>query len=215
MTQTISAVIAALFAWITDTIGALGYAGVVFLMALESAGIPLPSEVIMPFSGYLALTGRFTLFNASLAGAVGCLLGSLAAYWVSAAGGRPLLERYGRYVLISRHDLAMADRWFGRWGGATVFVGRLLPAVRTYISFPAGVARVGLWRFSLYTFVGSLLWCYLLAWIGFRLGERWASIRRAFEGFEILIAAVILAGIVWWVWRHLRLRDAPASRVVK
>lgn len=199
--------IAAVGSFIINTISALGYAGVVILMALESAGIPLPSEIIMPFSGYLALTGRFTLFGAALAGAVGCLVGSLGAYWVSAAGGRRLLERYGRYVLISQHDLAMADRWFARWGGAAVFVGRLLPVVRTYISFPAGIARVGLWRFSLYTFIGSLIWTYLLAWIGLRLGERWASIRRAFEGFEVLIVLVLLAGIVWWVRRHLRVRD--------
>lgn len=200
--------IAAVGSFIIDTISALGYGGVVMLMALESAGIPLPSEIIMPFSGYLVLTGRFTLSGAALAGAVGCLVGSLGAYWVSAVGGRRLLERYGRYVLISKHDLALADRWFARWGSATVFVGRLLPVVRTYISFPAGIARVGLWRFSLYTFIGSLIWTYLLAWIGLRLGVRWASIRRAFEGFEVLIVLVLLAGIVWWVRRHLGTRDA-------
>lgn len=194
--------------FIITTIDSMGYPGVVILMAFESAGFPLPSEVIMPFSGYLALTGRFTLVGAALAGGLGCLLGSLGAYWVSAVGGRPLLERYGRYVLISRHDLAMADRWFARWGNAIVFIGRLLPIVRTYISFPAGVARVGLWRFSIYTFVGSVIWSYLLAWIGLRLGERWASIRRTFEGFEIVIALVLMAGIVWWVRRHFRLRHA-------
>ena len=199
--------IAAVGSFIINTISALGYAGVVILMALESAGFPLPSEIIMPFSGYLVLTGRFTLFGAALAGAVGCLVGSLGAYWVSAVGGRQLLERYGRYVLISKHDLALADRWFARWGGAAVFVGRLLPVVRTYISFPAGIARVDLWRFSLYTFIGSLIWTYLLAWIGLRLGERWASIRRAFEGFEVLIVLVLLVGMVWWVRRHLRVRD--------
>jgi len=199
--------IAAVGSFIINTISALGYAGVVILMALESAGFPLPSEIIMPFSGYLVLTGRFTLFGAALAGAVGCLVGSLGAYWVSAVGGRQLLERYGRYVLISKHDLALADRWFARWGGAAVFVGRLLPVVRTYISFPAGIARVGLWRFSLYTFIGSLIWTYLLAWIGLRLGERWASIRRAFEGFEVLIVLVLLVGIVWGVRRQLRVRE--------
>lgn len=194
--------------FIITTIDSMGYPGIVILMAFESAGFPLPSEVIMPFSGYLALTGRFTLVGAAVAGGLGCLLGSLGAYWVSAVGGRPLLERYGRYVLISRHDLAMADRWFARWGNAIVFIGRLLPIVRTYISFPAGVARVGLWRFSIYTFVGSVIWSYLLAWIGLRLGERWASIRRTFEGFEIVIALVLMVGIVWWVRRHFRLRHA-------
>jgi membrane protein DedA with SNARE-associated domain len=203
----VSRIFAALTSFIVGAIATLGYPGVVILMAFESAGVPLPSEVIMPFSGYLALTGRFTLWGAALAGGLGCLLGSLAAYWASAVGGRPLLERYGRYILISRHDLALADRWFARWGDATVFVGRLLPIVRTYISFPAGVARVGLWRFSFYTFVGSVIWSYLLAWIGMRLGERWASIREAFEGFELVIALLLVAGIIWWIRRHLRVRQ--------
>ncbi len=199
--------LAAISGVIINSIATLGYAGVVVLMALESSGFPFPSEIIMPFSGYLVLTGRFTLVGAALAGAVGCLVGSLAAFWVSAVGGRPLLERYGRYVLFSKHDLAIADRGFARRGNLIVFVGRLLPVIRTYISFPAGIARMNLWRFAVYTFVGSLIWTYFLAWLGLRLGAQWASIRHVFEQFDVVIGILLLAGIVWWARRHLRVRD--------
>ncbi len=200
--------IAAVASAIITVIATFGYLGVVALMALESAGFPLPSEIIMPFAGYLVLTGQFTLPGAALAGALGCLVGSLGAYWVSAAKGRPWLERYGRFVLFSRRDLALADRSFARWGDAIVFVGRLMPVVRTYISFPAGVARMNLRRFSWYTFVGSLIWTYLLAWIGLRLGAEWASIRAVFERFDLVIAMLLLAGVVWWVRRALRTTKA-------
>ncbi len=199
--------LAAAASFIITSIATLGYGGIIFLMALESCGMPLPSEIIMPFSGYLVLLGRFTLMGAAVAGAVGCLVGSLAGFWVSAVGGRPLLERYGRYVLFSKHDLALADRWFARWGDIIVFVGRLLPVVRTFISFPAGIARMNLLRFSIYTFVGSLIWTYLLAWIGLRLGAQWASIQPVFERFQGVIVVLLLGGLVWWVRRHLRVRD--------
>src|SRR6266851_9820197 len=136
---------------IVATISRLGYAGIVLLMAIESACIPLPSEIIMPFSGYLVYTGRFNLWLVGIAGAFGCVVGSLAAYWVGMRGGRPLIEKYGRYVLISRHDLDLADRWFEKRGEIIVFVSRMLPAIRTFIAFPAGVARMNLKRFVIYT----------------------------------------------------------------
>src|SRR3989475_10075553 len=135
---------------IVATISRLGYAGIVLLMAIESACIPLPSEIIMPFSGYLVSTGRFNLWAVGVAGAFGCVVGSLVAYWVGMYGGRPLIEKYGRYVLISRHDLDLADRWFARYGEAIIFTSRLLPVIRTFIAFPAGVARMNLTRFVLY-----------------------------------------------------------------
>src|SRR5438128_2286774 len=156
-------------AFIVATISALGYSGIVLLMAIESACIPLPSEIIMPFSGYLVYTGRFNLIAVAVAGAFGCVFGSLAAYWMGMYGGRPFIEKYGRYLLISRHDLDLADRWFARYGPLIVFAARLLPAVRTFIAFPAGIARMNLWRFSVYTFAGSLPWCLGLAYIGQRL----------------------------------------------
>src|SRR5437764_11057819 len=135
-------------AWIVGVIATTGYGGVVLLMAIESACIPLPSEVIMPFSGYLVYTGRFNLWLVALAGAVGCVVGSMVAYWVGRVGGRPLIEKYGKYVLISRRDLDLADRWFARYGEVIVFASRLLPVVRTFIAFPAGVARMNLTRFT-------------------------------------------------------------------
>jgi membrane protein DedA with SNARE-associated domain len=189
------------------TISTLGYSGIVLLMAIESACIPLPSEIIMPFSGYLVSTGQMNLWLVGFAGAVGCVLGSLVAYWVGSKGGRPLIEKYGRYVLVSSHDLDLADRWFSNYGEIIVFVSRLLPALRTFIAFPAGVARMNLKRFVIYTFAGSLPWCLGLAYIGQKLGEKWNkddTLKTWFHRFDFLIgiAAVLLVG--WWIWRHVR-----------
>ena len=200
----IERLITLLAGFIIATISALGYAGIALLMAIESACIPLPSEIIMPFSGYLVFTGEMTLWAVALAGAVGCVLGSLIAYWVGAYGGRPLVERYGKYVLISHHDLNLADRWFQKHGEITIFIGRLLPVVRTFIAFPAGVARMNLWRFNLYTFVGSLIWCYALGWIGMKLGEHWNTLGTYFHRFDAIIGIVLVAGLSWYVWRHFK-----------
>ena len=196
--------IALLAGFVIATISALGYAGVLLLMAIESACVPLPSEVIMPFSGYLVSQGELTLWGVALAGALGCVLGSLVAYYVGLWGGRPLAQKYGRYLLISQHDLDLADRWFSRHGDITIFVGRLLPVVRTFIAFPAGVSRMPLLKFVAYTFVGSLIWCWALAWVGMRLGQHWDTLGTWFHRFDALILALILLGATWWVWRHLR-----------
>ena len=200
---------------IVAIISTLGYSGIVLLMAIESACIPLPSEIIMPFSGYLVSTGEMNLWVVAFAGAVGCVLGSLVAYWVGMKGGRPLIEKYGRYVLVSRHDLDLADRWFEKRGEIIVFVSRMLPAIRTFIAFPAGVARMNLKRFVIYTFAGSFPWCLGLAYVGQKLGEKWNkddTLKTGFHRFDFLIgiAAVIL--IAWWVWRHVgHLRKENAS----
>ena len=205
----IEKIVSVLAGFIIGTISTLGYGGIVLLMAIESACIPLPSEIIMPFSGYLVFTGEMALAGIALAGAIGCVLGSLVAYWVGARGGRPLVEKYGKYVLISHHDLALADRWFNRHGDVTIFVGRLLPVVRTFIAFPAGVARMNLWRFNLYTFVGSFIWCYALGWIGMKLGEHWNTLGIYFHRFDAAIAAVLIAGAAWYVWRHFQRSQSP------
>ena len=192
---------------IVATISLLGYSGIVLLMAIESACIPLPSEIIMPFSGYLVSTGQMNLWLVALAGAVGCVLGSLVAYWVGSKGGRPLIEKYGRYVLVSRHDLDMADRWFASHGEIIVFVSRLLPAIRTFIAFPAGVARMNLKRFVLYTFAGSLPWCLGLAYVGQKLGEKWNkddTLKTWFHRFDFLIGIAAVLAIGWWIWRHIK-----------
>jgi len=192
---------------IVATISRLGYAGIVLLMAIESACIPLPSEIIMPFSGYLVYTGRFNLWLVGIAGAFGCVVGSLAAYWAGTHGGRPLIEKYGRYVLISRHDLDLADRWFDRFGEIIVFASRLLPVIRTFIAFPAGVARMNLKKFVIYTFAGSLPWCIGLAYVGQRLGKEWdtnPTLKTLFHRFDFVIGIVIVLAAAWWIWRHIK-----------
>lgn len=198
-----------LAAFILATINRAGYAGIVGLMAVESACIPLPSEIVLPFSGYLAAQGRLNLWWIGVAGAAGCVLGSLAAYYVGARGGRPALDRYGRYLLISRRDLERADRWFQRHGDLTVFVARLLPVARTFIALPAGVARMNLTRFVLYTFAGSLLWSLGLAWVGLELGARWNTLGAYFHRLDGVIVAGLLLGLAWYVRRHLRESREP------
>ena len=215
----IGKIIELLSVFIVATISRLGYAGVVLLMAIESACIPLPSEIIMPFSGYLVYTGRFNLWAVGVAGAFGCVVGSLVAYWVGVYGGRPLIEKYGRYLLVSRHDLDLADRWFARFGEVIVFASRLLPAIRTFIAFPAGVARMNLKKFVIYTFAGSLPWCIGLAYVGQRLGEKWdkdPTLKTLFHRFDFIIGIVIVLAVAWWVWRHIKhLReDKEKSRQV-
>lgn len=194
--------------FVVAVISASGYMGIVALMAIESACIPLPSEIIMPFSGYLVSTGQFNLWWVGVAGAVGCNVGSAVAYFAGAWGGRPAIERYGRWVLITPRDLAWADRWFERYGEATVFFARLLPVIRTFIAFPAGVARMNQVRFHIYTFLGSLPWCLGLAWLGMKFGEHYDEvIRPYFHKFDIVIGVIIAAGAVWFIsnrWRELR-----------
>jgi membrane protein DedA with SNARE-associated domain len=192
---------------IVATILFLGYPGIVLLMAIESACIPLPSEIIMPFSGYLVSTGQMNLWLVALAGAVGCVLGSLVAYWVGSKGGRPLIEKYGRYILVSPHDLDMADRWFAKRGEIIVFVSRMLPAIRTFIAFPAGVARMNLKRFIIYTFAGSFPWCLGLAYIGQKLGQKWDkddTLKTWFHRFDFVIGIVGVLLAAWWIWRHVK-----------
>jgi len=198
-----SKIIAALSAFIIAVISGGGYFGIIALMAIESACIPLPSEIIMPFSGYLVHTGRFQLIWVATVGALGCNLGSAIAYAVGYYGGRPLVEKYGSYLLISRHELDWTDHFFARHGSITVFLSRLLPVVRTFIALPAGVARMPQLRFHLYTFVGSWPWCLGLAYVGLKLGERWDSDPRLkvwFHRFDAVILAIGLAAVAWFVW---------------
>ena len=210
----IAKIIEILSGFIVATISALGYAGVILLMAIESSCIPLPSEIIMPFSGYLIYAGRFNLWWVGVAGAVGCVLGSIVAYYIGMYGGRPLIEKYGRYILVSRHDLDLADRWFKKYGEIIVFASRLLPVVRTFIAFPAGVARMNMSRFIIYTFLGSLPWCLGLAYVGQLLGEQWDkndTLKTWFHRFDFVIGILIVAGAVWWVWRHVKNSRTPQA----
>ncbi len=197
-------ILAPIAAWIISVISTLGYAGIVLTMAIESACIPLPSEIIMPFSGYLVSAGRFNLWLTGIAGAFGCVVGSMAAYWVGIKGGRPFLEKYGKYVLISQHDLNNADKFFQRYGDWSILISRLLPVIRTFISLPAGIAKMRFGRFVLLTFLGSLPWCLALAYVGQVLGENWEYIKVYFRKADIVIVIFIVAGIVWFLYRHLR-----------
>ena len=205
----LDAIIAPLAAFIIATISALGYLGIVVLMGIESACIPLPSEIIMPFSGYLVFTGQFDLVWVATAGAIGCNVGSTIAYAVGYYGGRPLVEKWGRYILVSRQDLAMADRFFARFGSITVFVSRLLPVIRTFIALPAGIARMNQWKFQIYTFIGSWPWCFALAYVGMKLGERWNSdptLREFLHRFDAIIIIAFLIAVIWYVRRHWKHR---------
>jgi membrane protein DedA with SNARE-associated domain len=193
--------------FIVSVISASGYLGIALMMAIESACIPLPSEVIMPFSGYLVSTGRFDLLLVATAGAIGCNIGSVIAYEVGKRGGRPAIERWGRYVLLGPGELDAADRFFAKFGSAAVLIGRLLPVIRSFIAFPAGIARMPLGKFHLYTFVGSWPWCFALAWVGMKLGAAWDSdprIKAAFHSADLVIAGLIVVAVALYVVHRVR-----------
>ena len=193
--------------WVTHLIAALGYPGVLLLMALESACIPIPSEAIMPFAGSLVVTDPargFNIHTLAFVGAFGNLLGSSVAYWVGRIGGRPFLEKYGKFVLIRKRDLDKSERFFQKYGDATAFFSRVLPIVRTFISLPAGIAGMKFAKFCAFTFVGALPFCYLLTWAGIFFGKHWEKVRTALHiaDIPITIAIVVLFGL--WLWHHLR-----------
>ncbi len=183
-----------------------GYAGIFLLSALESCAIPIPSEVVVPFSGFLASTGRFNLLAVGLVATVANLVGSIILFWIGRSGGRWVLERYGRYILVHQDDLDMTDRWFRRHGPATVFWSRILPGIRTFSALSAGIAEMSWSKFSLYTFLGSLPWNFTLAYIGYKTGKRWDILHPYFQKAEIGIVIVLVVFVIWYVRRHLKRR---------
>jgi membrane protein DedA with SNARE-associated domain len=191
--------------FIISVIAQLGYVGVFVGMTLESVGFPLPSEVIMPFAGYVVWTGGLTLIGVSLAGTFGCLVGSLIAYYIALWGGRPLLDRYGKYVLIRKKELDRAHEWFEKYGDRAVFVSRLLPVVRTFISYPAGIVRMDVKKFSLYTVLGSFPWCLGLAYIGFLLGPHWTDIEGLFTYLDVLVIVGIIGLVAYLIYHRERI----------
>lgn len=203
-------VAAPIISFVTTTITAWGYAGIVALMAIESASIPLPSEFIMPFAGYAASLGHLTLWGAALAGAFGCLVGSLISYAVGYYGGRPFVLKYGRYVLFTPRDLERAEHWITRWGDTANFTARLLPVVRTFVSLPAGILKMRLGRFVLYTFAGSFIWSFVLAGVGYFLGEHWRDIKEFAHGLDIVVLVALIAGIAWFV--RYKIKELKESR---
>ena len=189
---------------LTGFINALGYWGIAVGMAIESCNIPLPSEIILPYGGYLVSTGRLEFFWAAMAGTAGGTFGSVVSYYMGLWGGRPFLYRYGRYFGVTPQKLALAEEWFARYGEATVFFTRLLPVIRTFISLPAGVARMNLTRFVVYTFLGSLPWSLLLTYVGYLLGEHWELIGPWFHRIDVLVLLGLAGLLAWYCWRRTR-----------
>lgn len=198
----------AIIVFLEQLFHSIGWFGVVVIMALESANIPIPSEVTMPLAGWLLVQARGgqwwqALLLGGLWGAVGCTLGASISYWVGYFGGRPLVERFGRFIMVHPNDISRAERWYTRWGNLTAFFSRMLPIVRTFIAFPAGVLRVPFWRFTLLGFIGSYIWCSLLALGGFYFGANWEELRAIMRPFDIPIAIIILVGMGYYVYRHV------------
>jgi membrane protein DedA with SNARE-associated domain len=189
---------------IRDGVASWGYLGVIMMMAIESANIPLPSEAIMPTAGLLVQQGKMNIHLAAFAGALGCLLGSIPSYFLGMLGGRPFLEKYGRYLLLRKQDMEIADGWVNKYGDITFFVCRMLPVVRTFISFPAGVLKAHFGMFCLFTFIGSLAWCYFLTWVGIKFGENLEMFVSVWHKFDIAIVLVVVAGFGYYLYRHLK-----------
>ncbi len=193
--------------WITVNITHLGYTGIILMMGIESACIPLPSEVIMPFGGYMVYKdpAQYSIWWMGVSGALGCVWGSMVAYWAGKFGGRPFVEKYGRYILVRHKDLDRADAWFKKHGETAIFFSRLMPVVRTFISFPAGISRMHFGRFIVYTFAGSLPWCLGLAWVGKLLGNQWDTRLKAyFHKADVAIVLVLVALFVLYVYHHIK-----------
>jgi membrane protein DedA with SNARE-associated domain len=204
--------------WMRSLFDSLSWFGIVVAMTIESACIPLPSEIVMPLAGWLLVSekhlGWWGILQASFWGAIGNLAGSAIAYGVGMWGGRPLIERYGRYILLTRKDLDRAERWFKERGEAVVFASRVLPVVRTFISLPAGIARMPFVRFCTYTFIGAFIWCIPLTWFGYHLGPKWEDFREKARFLDYPIGLVILAVVAWFVWHRVReLREEGFERV--
>ena len=211
-------IIALVFEFVTRVINAGGYAGIIALITLNSSGTPIPSEIIMPFSGYLVYLGRFNLFLVATAGAVGCNIGSAIAYWIGAKGGRPLVERYGKWVLMSHHDLDRMTWFFDRFGSIAILLGRMMPIVQTFVAFPAGIARMPRLRFHIYTSAGSWIWYFCLAWAGMKLGEKWHTdprLAEAFHRFHLVVELAIVAAFAWFLLAHLRRRKTEELELRK
>jgi membrane protein DedA with SNARE-associated domain len=207
--------------FLNNLYGAVGYIGVMLAMAIESAMVPLPSELILPYAGFLVsdptkiepLTGQpWNFWLVAIFATIGNTLGSLVAYAIGAYGGRPFLERYGKYLLIRPHEIELADRFFAQHGAATVFIGRLLPIVRTFISFPAGVARMRLSTFIIYSTAGAFIWSCLLVYAGVLLGENWEEIRHLLQPFDLAIAVGVVAAVLLFVWWRLGMPGRPGRR---
>lgn len=192
--------------WALGVIDKTGYAGIFLLSALESCAIPIPSEVVVPFSGFLAVSGRFSVWMVILIATIANLAGSVILFWIGKSGGRWFLERYGKYVLIHKHDMERGDEWFAKYGTKAIFWGRMLPVVRTFVSLAAGVGRMNFLKFLVVTFLGSLPWNGALAVIGYKAGENWNILHDYFRKADIFIGIVIVIFVAIYLWKHVQKR---------
>ncbi len=199
--------ISGILSLISNIISTLGYAGIVILMTIESAATPLPSEAIIPFAGYLVSTGRFSLFGVALAGAIGSVIGSVIVYAIARYGGRPLVEKYGKYIFIPHKSLAAADKFFSEHGISSLLIGRIVPVVRTYISIPAGVAKANFWIFTITCFIGSFFWSLLLAWGGQMLGNDWHLVTPYAKIVSYCLIAILLFLLIYWFLKQVQSRN--------
>jgi len=208
-------ILAQLVQLVTHVIQTGGYGGIAALLSLNSCGIPIPSELIMAFAGYVVYLGHLNFVLAVAAGVAGCNVGSAVAYWIGAKGGRPLVVRYGKWVLMNTHDLDRMSWFFDRYGSIAVLVGRMLPIVQTFVAFPAGIAKMSRLRFHIYTSIGASIWYTCLAWAGAKLGEKWNSdprVEQLFHRFHLAVEIVLLVACAWFVWSHLnRKKTADAA----
>ncbi|WP_088228836.1 DedA family protein [Desulfosporosinus sp. FKB] len=195
--------------FVVSVISLFGYLGVFLAMAIESACIPLPSEIILPFTGYMVFLGRFTLWQATLAATLGNLFGALIAYYIGLWGGRPFIKKFGRYIFIRERELSKTEELFERRGELTVFIGRLLPVVRTFISLPAGIAGMNAFKMAVYTVAGALPWCLMLIITGQKLGENWNTLKPLFHRLDLIVAILILMLVGFWI---IRKRKSPKSK---
>lgn len=196
--------------FIIQVISSMGYLGVGFLMAIQTMAIPMPSEIILPFAGSLIVEGRFTLWGLALAGAFGSGVGSSIAYYIGYKGGRPLINKYGKYILISSHDLDLVEKFFARFGSWSAFFGQLLPVVRSFIAFPAGASKMSYTRFILSGLIGSFIWSLVLVYFGMKLGENWTALREKMHGFDTAIIVLIILMGIYWVYRHFKQRKVDS-----
>lgn len=205
---------------IIDWISEFGYLGITILMAIESACIPVPSEIVMPFAGHLVYMAEqpgydgaeMTLIGISVAGALGCTIGSIVAYMVGKHAGRRVILKYGKYILLSEKHLLLAERWFEKYGEAATFFSRLLPLIRTFISLPAGIAKMNFTRFVILSFVGSLPWTFALGYIGYVLGPDWENIMDVFRKLDLLVVAALVALIAWYIYKLKKISSNDESQ---
>lgn len=201
--------------FIHNVIALFGYAGVALLMAIESANIPLPSEFIMPYAGFMVQQGKMNFHLAALAGAIGCVVGSVPSYWLGYYGGRNFLLKHGKWLLLSEHDLITAEHWTGKYGDWAFFICRMLPVVRTFISLPAGILKARFWPFVLFTFIGSWIWSYGLVWVGVKFGENLAAFKEIWHKFDYAVIGLLVVLGVWYIWRHVKHIKADQDKLAR